>query len=169
MIFKKISLLIVLSIASLNHCADSKINSTAQKTQPYTKKYLESTLIPTVEQNIGDLKSALNTIYWGGTVGKNTVWAIGKLRGATELELEALDQFNVLNTGTVFTDLKTYTDQLSDTDLDKILKQVDTLTTTNVDDVIKFQNETYKELNKETAFTRLIQSAHFSNVTKRKL
>lgn len=169
MIFKQVSILIALSIVSLNYCADSKINNNTQNNQLYTKKYLEDKLILTVEKNINDLKLALNTIYYGGQFGKGTVWTMGKVRGATELELQALEQFKILNTKTVLTDLKSYTDQLCDADLDKILKQVDVLTTTNVDDLIKFQNETYKNLNKETAFIRLIQSAHFGNITKRQL
>jgi hypothetical protein len=136
----------------------------------YTKNYVVADLSPIVEHNISDMKKALNAMYYDPTgAARHSIRYVGKKRGATELELDALEQFNIINYWNAQTDFKTYVQQLNDDVVDKLLKEIDNLITNNVDDVVTFQNAHYKVETKETAFKRLIQSAHFNKKHNRAL
>lgn len=133
----------------------------------YTKSYVVADLNPIVESQISEMKLGLNFIWAGGNPARSIIRTQGKKRGATELELDAFEQFKVINYWYAQADYKAYVERLTETDINKLLKEIDGLNATNVDDVVKFQNEKYKIETKEVAFTRLIQSAHFNKSTNR--
>lgn len=137
----------------------------------YTKEYLEKELAPAVESNIKDLKKALTIMdYYGG---ETLVYSGAKMRGATELEIQAIKCFKVVSKDSILDNLATHVKKMSDTEMLRILKEVDNFT--SIDDLITFQygiNEKdkkikIKDLNEEEAFNRLIQSSHFNKTKKR--
>ncbi len=137
----------------------------------YTKEYLEKELAPAVESNIKDLKKALTLMdYYGG---ETLVYSGAKIRGATELEIQAIKCFKIVNNDGILQNLTTHVKKMSDAEMLRILKEVDSFT--SIDDLITFQygiNEKdkkikIKDLSEEEAFNRLIQSSHFNKTKKR--
>jgi hypothetical protein len=133
----------------------------------YDKNYIKKYLSSVVESQISEMYAGFTFISVGGDFARNIIKKQGEKRGATRLELEAFEDFKIIHSWYVQADFKKYVEKLTDDAVNQLLKEIDGLNTTNVDDVVRFQNAHYKIETKETAFKRLIQSAHFNKITNR--